>query len=56
MAELWIPTLGDEPSLQDNRDWTFWRHDLLGQIDGIRGQVDLNVFAGSGWTFGRLVD
>ena len=53
---LWIPTLGDEPSLDNDRDWTFWQHDHLGQIDGIRGQVDLNVFAGSRWTFWRLVD
>ena len=53
---LWIPTLGDEPDPSDGRDWTFWQHDHMGQIDGIQGQVDLNVFAGSRWTFGRLVD
>ena len=56
MAELWIPTLGDEPSPQDARGWTFWQHTDRGEIAGIRGAVDLNVFAGSRWTFGRLVD
>jgi len=53
---LWIPTLGSKPDLDDDRDWTFWQHTARGEIAGIRGAVDLNVFAGSRWTFGRLVD
>ncbi len=53
---LWIPTLGDQPDLNDGRDWTFWQHTDRGEIAGITGHVDLNVFAGSRRTFGRLVD
>lgn len=53
---LWIPELSDLPDLADGRDWTFWQYSHKGSVDGISGDVDMNVFAGSRWTFDRLVD
>ncbi len=53
---LWIPTIGELPDLNDGRDWTFWQHTDRGEVAGIRGPVDLDVFAGSRWSFRRLVD
>ncbi len=53
---LWIPTLGEEPGLPDNRDWTFWQHNHQGEIAGITGHVDLNVFVGSRLSFARLAN
>ncbi|MDX1438352.1 MAG: GH25 family lysozyme [Rubricoccaceae bacterium] len=52
---LWIPELSDEPRLAGGRRWTFWQHDHRGEIEGIRGHADLNVFSGSRQTFRRLV-
>lgn len=53
---LWVPSLSDEPALKDGRRWTFWQYDHNGEVDGIDGPVDLNVFAGSRWSFGQLIN
>lgn len=42
---LWICSFTENPI---NAEWTFWQHNHRGEIDGIIGNVDLNVFCG-GW-------
>ena len=42
---LWICSFSDSNAAA--RDWSFWQYDHHGSVDGIRGDVDLNVFAGS---------
>lgn len=34
--------------------WTFWQHAHHGHVDGIEGEVDLNVFNGSEAEFARM--
>ncbi|HEX2898860.1 MAG TPA: glycoside hydrolase family 25 protein [Bacteroidia bacterium] len=36
-------------------NWTFWQHSHRGRVDGIAGDVDLNVFGGSEPEFRRLL-
>lgn len=40
---LWIRDYQAQPKLKD-RQWTFWQHSKQGKINGIQGEVDLNVF------------
>jgi lysozyme len=40
----WVRSLWGEPS--DQIDWHFWQYSDTGSVPGIRGDVDLNVFAG----------
>lgn len=40
----WMRSLWGEPSAKI--DWHFWQYSDTGSVPGIRGQVDLNVFAG----------
>lgn len=35
--------------------WTFWQHTDQGKVDGIKGNVDVNVFNGSAEDFYRLL-
>lgn len=45
---LWIARYSArEPNLQDDRDWLFWQYGNTGQIRGVDGNVDFNVFTGS---------
>lgn len=41
----WIRSLWGEPG--GELRWRFWQHSATGDVPGIRGAVDLNVFAGS---------
>lgn len=41
----WIRSLWGEPGVELR--WLFWQHSATGEVPGIRGAVDLNVFAGS---------
>lgn len=41
----WIRSLWGEPGTELR--WLFWQHSATGEVPGIRGAVDLNVFAGS---------
>lgn len=43
-STLWICSFSPNPS---NLEWTFWQFNHRGEIPGIRGDVDLNVFCGS---------
>jgi lysozyme len=45
---LWIARYGlREPRLKDNAGWTFWQYSSTGQIEGIEGKTDFNVYSGS---------
>ena len=41
---LWICRFQENPI---NTEWTFWQYDHHGKVDGISGEVDLNVFCGN---------
>lgn len=41
---LWVCQFTDNST---NSDWRFWQYNHHGRVDGIRGDVDLNVFGGS---------
>ena len=45
---IWIARYNDrEPILACGRDWQFWQYGNRGELDGINGYVDFNVFKGS---------
>ncbi len=41
---IWIRDIFFSPSLPDEQEWTFWQYGDRGQVRGINGPVDLNVF------------
>lgn len=41
---LWICSFNSVPI---NAEWTYWQYNHHGDVDGIRGDVDLNAFCGS---------
>ena len=45
---VWIAYYLDDPfMLPDNRKWSFWQYSESGNVNGIRGKVDFNVFHGN---------
>lgn len=42
---MWICSFNSDNASAS--DWLFWQYDHRGEVPGIRGQVDLNVFSGS---------
>ncbi len=45
---LWIARYSlREPRLKDKANWTFWQYTSSGNIKGIEGRTDFNVFSGS---------
>ena len=45
---IWIARYNSrEPRLACGRDWQFWQYGNRGQLSGINGHVDFNVFNGS---------
>lgn len=40
---LWLCTFSDPP---ETIEWTLWQYSHSGEVDGIKGDVDLNVFYG----------
>jgi lysozyme len=46
---LWIARYHSlrQPRLADGRQWQFWQHKDTGELPGIEGAVDFNVFQGS---------
>lgn len=42
----WVPSLYWPPSFQ-NRNWIFWQYTSTGKLNGIKADVDLNVFRGT---------
>lgn len=52
---LWIARYkGGAPVLACGRDWQFWQYGDNGQLEGIDGPVDFNVFAGDWLDLDRL--
>lgn len=43
----WIRDLFKEPSLPDNKEFILWQYSNCGKINGIDGNVDMNVFKGN---------
>ncbi len=44
---MWIARYNDEaPQLKIGKEWSFWQYGNRGQVNGISGSVDLNVFNG----------
>ena len=41
---LWLCTFSDPP---ETIEWTLWQYSHSGEVDGIKGDVDLNVFYGN---------
>lgn len=41
---LWICRFKENPI---NTEWTFWQFDHHGKVDGVKGDVDLDVFCGN---------
>ena len=45
---LWIAHYyEDDIAMPNNEDWLFWQHHDQGQVNGICGDVDFNVFNGN---------
>jgi lysozyme len=42
---IWIRDIFLKPKLSDSKTWTFWQYADRGRVRGIKGPVDLNVFA-----------
>ena len=55
---IWIAryNASETPDLNDRRAWHFWQYGERGQVAGIRGPVDLNVFHGSAADFEFFVE
>ncbi|TVP96768.1 MAG: glycoside hydrolase [Roseinatronobacter sp.] len=52
-TEFWLRSVAGHPStVYPGQRWTFWQYTGTGRVPGIRGPVDINVFAGSvgDWT------
>lgn len=47
--------MSDVRGLPDYIPWLFWQHDVRGQVPGVPGQTDLNVYRGSIASFDLLV-
>ena len=46
--EYWLRSVADHPSqVYPNQRWTFWQYTGTGKIPGIKGDTDINVFAGT---------
>ena len=44
---IWIARYNKENPVLANKQWKFWQYGNRGRIEGINGNVDLNVFHGS---------
>lgn len=49
----WLRSLWGQPG--DDLDWRFWQFSDTGSVPGVRGAVDLNVFAGSAADWARFL-
>lgn len=53
-AEFWLRSVADHPRVTyRGQRWSFWQYTGTGTVPGIRGDVDLNAFAGSGADWNR---
>lgn len=53
-VDFWLRSVSAHPSDRYNgHHWTFWQYSATGLVPGIRGEVDINVFAGSEGSWGE---
>jgi lysozyme len=53
---LWVRSVAGHPSKRyGDRKWRLWQYTATGKAEGIRGDVDLNIFAGTRTDFERFV-
>ena len=46
--EFWLRSVANHPMhVYKGQNWTFWQYSGTGRVPGIKGDTDLNVFAGS---------
>ncbi|MDR3271459.1 MAG: hypothetical protein LBT32_08155 [Peptococcaceae bacterium] len=43
---IWISDIVKAPKLSDQREWLFWQYSHNGKVNGVPGDVDLDVFQG----------
>ncbi|MDW4497707.1 GH25 family lysozyme [Sulfitobacter sp. D35] len=47
-TQFWLRSVRDHPRVTyPGEEWTFWQYTGTGKVPGVRGPVDVNVFAGS---------
>ncbi len=51
LRQRWLRSLAVRPS---GNDWIYWQYHNMGRVDGIEGDVDLNVLKGSRETLATL--
>lgn len=52
---IWIAHYLQPDKPRTNRKWSFWQHSETGQVSGINGKVDFNVFYGDSTDFRELL-
>lgn len=52
---IWIAHYLQPDKPRTNRNWSFWQHSETGQVNGIKGKVDFNVFYGDSADFRVLL-
>ncbi len=52
---FWIRNTYRQPNLKNEIRWTFWQHSAKGKVEGIKGDVDMNVFNGRKFQFEELL-
>lgn len=52
---LWIAHYLEKHRPRIYRDWSFWQHSETGKVNGIKGNVDFNVFNGDSADFRKLL-
>lgn len=52
---LWISHYFAVNKPRINRPWNFWQHSEKGRVNGIKGEVDFNVFNGDSAAFKKLL-
>lgn len=59
-VEFWLRSVADHPSVRyPGERWTFWQYTGTGVVPGVKGQSDINAFAGdeaawAGWLAARV--
>jgi lysozyme len=52
---LWVAHYLQPHAPRIGRDWQFWQHSESGQVNGIKGKVDFNVFRGDSIQFAHML-
>ena len=52
---LWVAHYFADGKPRIQRDWAVWQHSESGRVNGIKTNVDFNVFSGGKWAFTQLI-